>query len=71
MTSLYGVMMGRRGVWSQSESRETPAGGPSLAKARDSGWMPLHSQSYWSPGAERGTKEEKLLFVKTHRQTLK
>lgn len=66
MTSLYGVMMGWHGVWSQSEPRATPAGGPSLAKGTDSGWMPLHSQFYWTPGAEQGAKEVKLLFVFKH-----
>lgn len=69
MTSLYRVMMGWHGVWSQSEPRATPAGGPSLAKARDSGRTPLHSQCYWSPGAKQGAKEGKLLFVKTNRNT--
>lgn len=56
-----GVMMGWRGFWSWSQPRAASAEGPALARARDSGWMPHHSQGP-PPSAAQGGAEAKLVF---------
>lgn len=53
----FQVMMGWRGVWSQSKPRAAPAEGSPLAKVRSSGRTPRHSQGPPPVAEQRGKKK--------------